>query len=143
MAPTIRNLRRIRKLFKDVVNDPEKKGGKISKREYHEHLLNNLDSMIESYSKKKLSPTKLLMGGGIWDVVNGISENVKNRISADMLKNYGKKAYQIAANEYRKKNCNGRARPLEVGEVSGSNPTTMVEGESTQDIERYPKKNEK
>lgn len=87
--------------------------------------------MLDLYLTAKPSKKKYLYGLGLFDYFKSIGSKLTGLLSLDLFKNVGKKAFQLAMNEYRKRFCGGKSRPLELGELhfachNYSGPGTVI-----------------
>jgi hypothetical protein len=97
--------------------------------------------MLNLYLNAKPSKKKYLYGLGLFDYFKSIGSKLTSLLSTDLFKNIGKKAFQLAMNEYRKRFCGGRSRPLELGELhygchNYSGPGTVL-NDKTRDFKAY------
>lgn len=80
--------------------------------------INPFAHLVNRYHLYRPSKKKYLLGMGIFDVFKDVLDSPLGKaLTSDLAKSAGKKAFQVAANLYRKKYCNGRARPLLEGEL--------------------------
>ena len=112
----------------------------------------NIHLMVEDYKNTKLSKKKILKGASIIDVIKSTVKSGKDLLfnnpvfqflQTDMGKYIGKKAYQIGMNQYRKKYCNGLARPLLPGEYhplcqNYTGPGTRMDLPEVRNFKPYP-----
>lgn len=97
--------------------------------------------MLDLYLTARPSKKKFLYGLGLFDYFKSIGSKLTSLLSADLFKNVGKKAFQLAMNEYRKRFCGGKSRPLELGELhfgchNWSGPGTVI-NDSTRNFKPY------
>lgn len=79
-------------------------------------MLASLEDAHDLYFKQRPCKRKYLLGMGIVDTFKDLASSLVDNVAVDLVKAVGKKTFQLAANEYRKRYCNSPTRDLLYGE---------------------------